>query len=213
MISRGQQQLSPEASEKMIYAIQKETHRMNRLISDMLDASQIGAGRFTIQREPMDLVSLARDIVQQQQATTTKHHIILEAPKSLEGVWDADRIAQVLTNLLSNAIKYSPEGGYIWVNLSQVDGNATVRVTDQGIGVAPDDIPLLFEPFSRLYREQPAKGTGLGLYITKAIVEAHGGRIQVESAGPGKGSSFILTLPLSGPPPSSRFTPPRKRSP
>lgn len=197
ILGKGREAVAPEVSDKAIRAAESQARRMDRLIGDLLDASHIGTGRFTIERQRVDLVKVARRVVEEQQATTARHRIVLRAPASLEGWWDAGRIVQVLTNLLTNAIKYSPQGGEVQVNLARVNDSVVVKVTDRGIGLAPEDIPLLFEPFSRLYREQPVKGTGLGLYISKAIVEAHGGRIWAESPGRGKGSIFVFTLPLS----------------
>ncbi|MHB1417848.1 MAG: sensor histidine kinase, partial [Chloroflexota bacterium] len=110
---------------------------------------------------------------------------------------DEGRISQALTNLISNAIKYSPENTDIYVRVEQSNGEAQVSVSDKGIGLPPEQISLLFRPYSRLYRERrTARGTGLGLFITKGIVEAHGGRIWAESAGPNQGSTFHFTLPL-----------------
>jgi len=197
ILSRGRAAVSPEVTDNAVRAAESQAHQMDRLIGDLLDAAHIGTGRFTIERERADIAKLARRVVEEQQATTTKHHIDLEAPESLEGWWDPDRLAQVLTNLISNAIKYSPQGGDIRVSIARVNDNVAVKVADQGIGLAPEDIPLLFEPFSRLYQRQLVRGSGLGLYIAKAIVEAHGGRMWVESPGRGKGSTFFFTLPLS----------------
>jgi signal transduction histidine kinase len=126
---------------------------------------------------------------------TVYHHLVLEAPERLVGNWDGGRVGQLLANLVSNAIKYSPAGGEVRVALDCIGGEACVRVSDQGIGMSPDQIERLFQPFTRLYRGQEIHGLGLGLYISKAIAEAHGGRIWVESR-PGQGSTFTVTLPL-----------------
>ena len=143
----------------------------------------------------MDLVEVACSVVDQQ-AHHGGHRVLLEAPDRLEGVWDRDRIAQALTNLVSNAIKYSPEGTTVWVKIRRTADEAIVSVKDQGPGIAADEIPLLFYPYSRFYRESRARGLGLGLYITKGIVDAHGGHIVVESPGRDQGSTFSFSLPL-----------------
>jgi signal transduction histidine kinase len=123
----------------------------------------------------VDLVAVARQTVEELQPTTTRHSLTLVAPSdAMVGQWDPGRVAQALTNLLSNAIKYSPDGGEVEVVLSHLDGEVEVSVSDRGIGIAQEDLPLLFQPYSRLYRERRAKGVGLGLYIVKGIVEAHG---------------------------------------
>ncbi len=171
--------------------------RLRRLTEDLSDVSLIEAGRFQVVRTSCDLVKTAHDVVEQQQMTTTKHKVILDVPpEPVVGNWDCDRLGQALNNLVNNAIKYSPGGGEVRVRIATTDGETTISVNDQGIGISPEDIPELFQPFSRLYREQPIKGTGLGLFITKAIVEAHGGRIWVDSEV-GKGSTFSFTLPLA----------------
>ncbi len=197
MLNRGRDGLPSGLYDRATRAIEAEAHRMDRLVGDLLDAARIGAGSFTTGREDIDLVQVARQVAAVQQATTSRHRIALEAPPSLPGSWDADRIRQVLTNLVTNAIKYSAGGGDVLIRIAEVDGKAVTSVTDQGIGLAREDIALLFEPFSRLNREQAVGGIGLGLYIAKAIVEAHGGRIWAESPGPGKGSTFVFTLPIS----------------
>lgn len=185
-----------ELEKQAAASLVRQTRLLNRLVSDLSDASRIQTRRLSLQVKPMDLVPVVRRVVEAEQLTTEQHVIALHAPPHLEGVWDADRVAQALTNLVNNAIKYSPEGGDITVAISQTYDEAMICVTDQGIGLAPEDLPLLFEPYSRVYRERRAKGLGLGLYITYGIVEAHGGRIWATSPGPGQGSTFCFTLPL-----------------
>jgi signal transduction histidine kinase len=112
------------------------------------------------------------------------------------GHWDARRLEEVVQNLLSNAVKYSPMGGRIEVRLAADEQNATVLVSDSGIGLAVHEVPHVFERFYRGQDIRRLEGTGLGLYICQAIVAAHGGRIWAESGGPGQGSTFGFTLPL-----------------
>lgn len=180
-------------------SILNQVKKLNALVSDLLDFSRMEEGHFKMRKEQTELVSLVRDVIQEQQATTTQHRIVLDSPESqiIKGIWARDRVAQALTNLLSNAIKYSSHGGEVTVQVRTVNAREVlVSVSDQGIGVAPEEIRLLFQPYSRLYRERRAMGTGLGLCITKGIVEAHGGCIWVEGEV-GKGSTFSFTLPLS----------------
>jgi signal transduction histidine kinase len=165
-----------------------------RLVDDLLDAARLERGRFVIQPEPCDLAELARDVVDGQRLTDTNHSYILDAPAHLTGVWDKTRCQQVLTNLVSNAAKYSWPGTEVRVRLRPEDGSVIVSVGDQGVGLATTDIDQLFEPFARPGQEREATGTGLGLYISKGIVEAHGGRIWVESTV-GRGSTFYVRLP------------------
>ena len=191
--------LPKERRAQAVSTILSEVDRLGRLISDLLDFSRVVAGRLRIAPQPVDLVGLARQVVEAQQLTTTAHQIILEAPPRVQGMWDPDRLAQVLTNLISNAIKYSPEGGNVWVRLRPRDQEVEISVADQGMGLTTEERARLFEPFARLERTRSLKGAGLGLFIAKGIVEAHGGQIWAESAGPGKGSTFFVALPLRPP--------------
>lgn len=183
--------IGPQVIDKML----GQATRLKRLVEDLSDVSLIEAGKFQILKTRCDLTETTRDVVEQQQSTTARHVIISAAQKPILGNWDCERLSQALSNLINNAIKYSPDGGEINVRLAETGKEVTVSVSDQGIGIVPEDIPQLFQPFSKLYREQRIKGTGLGLYITKAIVEAHGGRIWVESEI-GKGSTFYFSLPI-----------------
>jgi PAS domain S-box-containing protein len=192
----GRHEKSPEQLERTSALIANQAHRMNEIVSYLFDAAVIGVGEFKVHPQPMDLVATVRQIVEAQQMTTTRHHLLLEAPLSLEGRWDAERVEDALDNLIGNAIKYSPSGGEVYIRVELCDRQALVSVSDQGLGMLPEEIPQLFQLFSRLEPAGTIEGSGLGLYITRGFVEAHGGRIWAESAGPGQGSTFYLTLPL-----------------
>ena len=185
LLARQQQmlQLSAAAASSMV-----------RLVDDLRDASKIGAGHFTIRKNQIDLVEIARHVAALQQSIATKHHVILDAPERLEGMWDGERLNQLLANLISNAVKYSPAGDAVQVSVRGGAGEACVCVADHGIGLNPSEIQRIFQPFTRLHAHHGIEGVGLGLYISKAIVEAHGGRIWVESI-PGQGSTFMVALP------------------
>jgi signal transduction histidine kinase len=186
---------APSAREQRpLQLIETATQSISRLLDDLRDASAAGAGHFAVHTAQSDLVAIARRVVELQQAPAADHQVVLDAPAHLEGMWDGQRLDQLLTNLVSNAIKYSPAGSEVQVSVRGGAGEACVRVSDHGIGLSPDQIQRLFQPFTRLYNGQEVQGAGLGLYISKAIVEAHGGRIWVESA-PGQGSTFMVTLP------------------
>ena len=176
-------------------ATENAIRRMRRLVDDLLGAARIGAGRFQIRPFPMDLVDVANRVVDQIQTTTQIHRLELDAPDRLDGEWDPERIGQLLTNLVSNAIKYSPDGGDVRIHITRSDQEVVIQVSDQGIGISPEQTPLLFEPFIRLGHEPETDGLGLGLYIAKGIVEAHGGRIWVESEV-NLGTSFFVALPV-----------------
>ena len=139
----------------------------------------------------------AQACAEEAQATSGEHTIRVEAPDGpLEGIWDRDRLAQIFRNLLGNAIKYSPDGGEIVLRIEDRGDRAELSIRDHGLGIEAAALPKLFD---RLYRAESStggvKGIGLGLYITRELVEAHGGRIWAESEGPGHGSTFRFTLP------------------
>ncbi len=188
----------PTVRRKAVNGIARTAQRIERLSTDLLDASRIGAGRFQVRPEPMDLVEAIREVVEVQQGSLSDRQIVLRAPARLDGEWDRERIVQVFTNLISNAIKYSDRGD-IRVTIQRANEKAVGCVTDEGIGMSPEQLAHLFDPFGRLEREPARTGTGLGLYITKGIVEAHQGRIWVDSV-PGHGSTFCVELPLKSKP-------------
>jgi signal transduction histidine kinase len=125
----------------------------------------------------------------------TGHALRIEAPQSpIVGFWDRDRLGQVLDNLIGNAIKYSPEGGEIAIRVEATNAEGLVRIEDHGIGIARDVLPRLFERFYQGQDPGASTGLGLGLYISRMLVESHGGRIWAESE-PGQGSTFVVSLP------------------
>jgi signal transduction histidine kinase len=191
-------QVPAARQQRVLQLIEMSAQSMNRLLDDLRDASTTGAGRFVVHTAQSDLAAIARQVVELQQAPAADHYLVLDAPNHLEGMWDGQRLSQLLTNLVSNAIKYSPAGSEVQVSVRGGAGEAQVCVSDHGIGLSPDQVQQLFQPFTRLYQGQGVQGIGLGLYISKAIVEAHGGRIWVESA-PGQGSTFTVTLPQAAP--------------
>ncbi|MFN8525731.1 MAG: PAS domain S-box protein [Chloroflexota bacterium] len=181
--------------------------QLERLVGDLLDASRIQVGRLDIRPASLDLVSLARGAAEQAQLSAPRHRVSVSAPAApVMGRWDPGRLEQVLANLLSNAIKYSPEGGEVLVRVERQGLWATVEVVDQGVGIAAELLPWIFDRFYRVTTtERTVKGLGLGLFITRSLVEAHGGTINVWSE-PGVGSTFRVTLPLepgrAAPPPA-----------
>ncbi len=192
--------LPPDQRQKIASGVKSSVRQIVRLSDDLLDASRIGTGRFEIEKSPGDLVALCSEIVERKKLTAPRHRLMLDARiERLEGRFDRDRIAQAISNLVDNAIKYSPEGREVRVVAERAGDRAKVAVSDQGIGIAQEDIPRLFQPYVRLRYTQGIKGLGLGLYIVKGIVEAHKGTISVQSE-PSKGSTFIVDLPLDDPP-------------
>jgi signal transduction histidine kinase len=184
-------------SEAAVDTIVTQAKQLERLIEDLLDVSRLQVGQLKLQPGETDLVALARAAAAQAQTLTHVHTIRVVAPEPpLVGRWDATRLEQVLQNLLSNAVKYSPDGGEIVVRVEDLPRQARVSVTDQGIGIPPEALPRLFQRFFRTEEAQARgiEGLGLGLHISRALVEAHGGRLWAESL-PGQGSTFVFTLP------------------
>jgi len=171
--------------------LERQTDRLGRLVSDLLDVSRITAGKLTLHREQLDLADLAREVVERY-AGASRSRIELRTLPAL-GSWDRARLEQVATNLLANAMKYG-EGRPIDVVVQPRDGGAVLTVRDRGIGIAPEDTERIFGRFERATSATAYGGLGLGLYIAQQIVVAHGGRISVESA-PGEGAAFTVVLP------------------
>jgi len=183
--------------QKSLKTIDDQVDRLNNLIGRLLDVSRIRLGRLQIHPTPTDIVALAREVVEDMQVTTQVHHLVLEAEQpEIVGNWDPAALRQVLTNLIDNAIKYTP-GGPIEVRIRPRDGEVVVSVMDHGPGIPPERRGRLFEAFTAGPEEaRRAGGLGLGLYISRGIVHAHGGRIWVESEL-GVGSTFYFSLPLT----------------
>lgn len=177
--------------------------RMERLVNDLLDVSRLDSGKIALRTERFDLVALCRQVAEEQMAASDRP-VALNLPAApVEVEADPDRISQVLTNLISNALKYSAERSAVSLRLarqSEPADTVTVAVHDAGAGIPPDALPHLFERFYRVPGVQVQSGSGvglgLGLYISKEIVERHGGHIWAESAV-GAGSTFSFTLPIS----------------
>lgn len=195
------QTTQPDQHTLALDAIQTAVLQMNRLVEDIVDAGRLGAGAFSPRPRRVDLVALVQQVVRDQQQTSERHRILVDAPEQAEGTWDPDRLAQVMTNLLSNAIKYSPSGGDILICIRAEHDTVMVSVADQGRGLPAADVPLLFRPFARLLpppgEQEQVTGTGLGLYISYGIIKAHHGSIWATSEGEGCGSTFNLRLPWS----------------
>lgn len=177
--------------------IAEEADHLTHLIDSLLEASRIQAGGLRLEPTDVLLPRLSEKIVDGFRTQTDIHQFELDFDPAFPPVWgDPERLREVLSNLVSNAVKYSPEGGTVWVGGRTDQTGVTVYVADQGIGIPPEEQARIFERFHRVESglHRSTEGTGLGLYLVKAIVEAHGGRVWVESA-PGRGSIFMFTLP------------------
>jgi signal transduction histidine kinase len=174
-----------------------EAKRLSSLVLELLDASRLEQGQVVGDREPVDLVELAREVARRD--SHQGRRIIVSADAPVVGNYDPRRIGQVLENLVENAVKYSPADSEVGVALRQRNGEAFVDVTDTGIGIPATDLPQIFDRFHRGSNVDDRRfaGMGLGLFICKGIVEQHGGRISVESRV-GTGTTFHVVLPLEG---------------
>lgn len=187
------------ADQKFMALLANDTRqidRLTRLIDDMLDISRITAGKLALHPETFDLRELVRETIDRQrpQLEAAGCTVALEPGEPVLGQWDRFRIEQVITNLLTNAMKYGA-GKPVAVTLARaVAGGARLTVADQGIGIAPEDQARIFDRFERAVSPSSVGGLGLGLYISRQIVEQHGGTISVESRV-GQGSRFAVELP------------------
>jgi signal transduction histidine kinase len=190
--------LSTDEVKDFANDINKDAHRLSRMITELLDLDRMESGRMTQNRERVDLGALVTEAVQHARPTASRHAFVLELDPALPEIWaDRDRITQVLTNLISNAVKYSPDGGTIRVGTARLDDAAHCWVRDEGMGIPPESIETVFERYSRLdtTKTRTIQGTGLGLPIVREICQAHGGRAWAESTQ-GSGSTFHVTLPF-----------------
>ncbi|MXZ31338.1 MAG: response regulator, partial [Acidimicrobiia bacterium] len=191
--------LDPAEAGQFFGLIEDQADHMRDLINDLLDMTRIEAGTLSVSPEPTDLAAVIDQAKSAFLSSGHRHSIDIETASSLPPVWaDRRRIAQVLHNIFSNAAANSREWSTITVTASLEDTHVAVSVTDQGAGIAPERLRLLFTKFSRVHDDdthRPQTGYGLGLAICKGIVEAHGGRIRAHSEGEGHGTRFTFTIP------------------
>jgi len=182
--------------------IERSARFQTKLINDLVDSARVASGKLRLEYHLTNLNEIVRVSFEAQRPAAEAHHIDLEFSPETVSVpifGDAGRLQQVFTNLLSNAIKFTPEGGKVSVTVKGGDETASVSVRDSGQGIAPDVLPLIFRQFSQgeSNRGKNNAGLGLGLSIVNILVAKHGGTVRAESEGPGEGSEFIVTLPIS----------------
>ncbi len=184
---------------EMLAEMEVEAERMRRMISDLLLLSQADADRVLV-RERVELDTLLLEVYRQARRRAEDREIVLVREEQAVVMGDAERLRQMLVNLVNNAIQYTPPGGRIELSVACLGNQAQITVSDTGQGIAPEDLPYIFDRFYRAdkARSRAAGGTGLGLSIVKWVVDAHGGEIDVQSQV-GKGSTFRVRLPLAEP--------------
>jgi signal transduction histidine kinase len=192
-----QREFPPDEQRRYLEIIDTQARRLAALAGDFLDVQLLDGGALMLVRTPFDLVELVREQVQLFFLQLTTHRPVIDlpdAPLVIDG--DRDRMSQVVGNLLSNAIKYSPDGGEVRVSARGVGSDAIVRVSDEGVGIRPEDAERIFEKFFRAAEAtRTVGGTGLGLAVAREIVVSHGGALEVESTV-GEGSTFVVKVPL-----------------
>jgi len=205
--------------------IERQVAHLVRLVDDLLDVSRITRGKVELRKEPVELSSVVTRAVEIASPLFERRNQRLELAVHDSGLLvdaDSDRLAQVVANLLTNASKYSHVGAHIWVSAQALDGRVWLRVRDEGIGIAPEMLHTIFTAFvqHRQSLDRASGGLGLGLAIVQSFVTLHGGHVEVRSAGAGKGSEFIVDLPLSEsvrrssqPPPAAETTSPLAAEP
>ncbi|HEX9210621.1 MAG TPA: DUF3369 domain-containing protein [Bradyrhizobium sp.] len=181
--------------------IRDATKRLTTMVDHLISDAMADAFDITIRREPVDVAALVREVAEANQplAVNKQQAITVTAPPNFVTMCDTDRIREAIDNLISNAIKYSPIGGKITVAVTHEGNDTVIRVSDEGAGLSPEDLGRLFGRFQRLSAKPTAgeSSTGLGLSIVKRIIDMHGGEVTAESDGPGKGSTFTITLPAT----------------
>jgi signal transduction histidine kinase len=182
---------------RKVRMLKRQLARMTTLVDQLLDVARIAAGRLPIERRSVDLAAVVRDVVAsfEEDARRPGTELLLSAPEPVIGSWDADRLDQAVTNLVSNALKYG-SGTQVDVVVERTADGGRVTVSDRGVGIPAAEQERIFERFERASTAGHRSGLGLGLWITKQIVDSHGGRIAVRSQ-PNQGASFVVDLPLS----------------
>jgi signal transduction histidine kinase len=192
--------MDDENVNQRLTTMARQTTRLSKLVENLLDLSRIAAGRLTLQPEEFDFAEMVRDVVKRlaPEADRLGCTLEVEAKHPVRGRWDQLRLEQVVSNLLANAVKYGAAHP-IEIAVQPVDGAVQLVMRDHGIGMSPQDAARVFERFERAVSVRHYGGLGLGLYITRQIVEAHGGQISVDSAL-GNGATFTVVLPVDAAP-------------
>lgn len=187
---------SPERFERALQVINTQCTKLNDLVDQLLDLSRLDAGKLTLTPSPVDLAALVRETTASLQLTTRRYRLRVHAPEQACAWVDRLRIEQVLTNLLTNAIRHADGGEYIDVEVAQEGNTIRLAVRDYGAGIPPEARSRIFERYQQLQPGGVTGGLGLGLYLTRHLVELHGGSITLESP-PDGGTRFVVTLPVA----------------
>jgi len=190
-------------ARRAIKVTRRQLDNLARLTDDVFAVGSLIAGNVTLARQPLDLGAVVRFTIQMLQTSAASRSIAIGITTQPAWVYaDPVRLEQIVRNLVGNAVKFTPEQGRIDVRVSATDARAVLTVSDSGIGIPKEFLPRLFQPFAQAHPEfsGESRGLGLGLALTRRLVELHGGKISVESGGPGHGSTFVVSLPLMSQP-------------
>ena len=199
LLSQAEASGDNEGRDELVQIIEVESARLTRLVQGVLTVSRLEGGKFQLKREAVDIQAMCRNIVQNVDATTESHSFSFSCPDDLPSVWaDGGCTEDVVVNLVDNAVKYSPAGASIVVELKEQEHYVVASVTDQGLGIEENELDRIFERFHRVDGSDSGAtgGYGLGLYISKRLVEAQGGTIEARSIL-GQGSTFSFSLPIA----------------
>jgi signal transduction histidine kinase len=195
--------IDDDTRQRYLAIVTEETHRLERIIGDLLDLARLEGGGGTMRHEPVDLASVFERVASRHERELGARRITLTrsvAPQAARVMGDPDRLEQALQNLAANALRHTPDGGRIGLSAAPVGAGILITVRDNGPGIAPDRLPLIFDRFYKVDVSRKATGgSGLGLSIVKAIVERHGGTI---AAYNDQGAVFAITLPAPAPEPA-----------
>jgi histidine kinase len=190
------------ATDETYQQIHSEADRLNRLVDDLQELSRVEARAYELDIRPVDVTSLVRSVTKRLTPQAETKHISLDlemAPDLPRVLADEDRAVQVLTNLTGNALQYTPEDGGVIIFVKRINDEVQFAIRDSGIGIPPEHLVNIFDRFYRVDKSRSRRaggGSGIGLTIARALIEAQGGRIWAESAGDGQGSTFTFTLPI-----------------
>jgi signal transduction histidine kinase/CheY-like chemotaxis protein len=182
--------------------IERQSRHLTRLVNDLLDLSRVAAGKIVLKRQTLDVVETVTQSVRTVMPAAQRQHLDVAVRTPDHRIFvDADpvRVDQIVTNVLTNAIKYTPEGGHVTLEVAEEDGHALIRVTDDGVGIAPERIGGIFELFAQAENAigRAQGGMGIGLALVRNLVQLHDGTVHAQSDGVGKGSEFVVRLPLA----------------
>ena len=198
LLARQGDGLDPDTRRELLEDVVTESGRLVRMLANMLSLAATMAGRTEMRTEPVLLEPLVRRVAAEVGGRSPGFRFAIDLPDGLPPVeGNEDRLAQVLGNLYENAVKYSPGGGEVRTGASSDGRTVALEVADDGVGIAPEHVPQVFERFRRPGADPTVRGMGLGLYLSRLLVTAQGGSIAARSAGVGTGAAFTVSLPVA----------------